>query len=63
MGINLPVSDLLYEDIAAKTDVSEMPVFPSDGYIQLLDEHLVVIKISEYKAYSGDSKYVLGSAK
>ena len=61
MGLNLPVSTLSYDDISVKTDTLKMPVFPYDGYIVLLDGNTVVVKISEYKAYTGNSKYTLDS--
>lgn len=59
MGFNLPMSNLRYEDIAERINTSEMPEYPEDGYIALLDDRIVVIKISEYKEYSGHSKYVI----
>lgn len=58
-GLNIEVSSLFYENIASQIDVSALPEFPQKGYITMLDEHTVLIKICEYKAYSGDSKYVL----
>lgn len=61
MGLNLPVSSLLYEDITGRIDVSALPAYPSAGYIVQLDEHTVVVKISEYKTYTGVSKYVIDS--
>ncbi len=59
MGFELPMSWLGYEDIARLADVEGMPVFPSDGYITLLDDRIVIIKISEYSEYTGASKYVI----
>ena len=61
MGLGLSMSSLQYEDIAGKINASELPAFPSAGYIVQLDENTVVIKISEYKTYTGDSKYVIDS--
>ena len=58
MGLDLPIPPVSYEEIAGRTDVSAMAVFPYDGYITLADEKTVVIKISEYKPYAGTSKYV-----
>ena len=59
LGLNLPISYLLYENVADKLDVFAMPEFPCDGYIVLLDENTVVVKINEYKEYTGSSKYVI----
>lgn len=59
LGLDLSISYLSYADVADKLDVFAMPEFPSDGYIALLDEHTVVVKISEYKEYTGSSKYVI----
>lgn len=59
LGLNLPMSYMLYENVSDKIDVLSMPEFPHDGYIKLLDEHTVVIKVSEYKAYTGSAKYVI----
>ncbi len=59
MGIALPMSFQIYENVAARKDVSEMPLFPREGYITMLDDHTVVVKISEYKEYTGHSKYVI----
>lgn len=59
MGLNLMTSSLSYENISAKLDVVQMPVFPADGYITLLDEDTVVVKISEHNAYTGNSKYAI----
>ena len=61
MGLDLLVSTLSYDDISGKIDTLKMPVFPSDGYIMLLDGNTVVVKISEYNAYTGNSKYTLDS--
>ena len=61
MGLDLLVSTLSYDDISGKTDTLKMPVFPIDGYIMLLDGNTVVVKISEYNAYTGNSKYTLDS--
>lgn len=61
MGLGLSMSSLQYEDIAGNINASELPAFPSAGYIVQLDENTVVIKISEYKTYTGDSKYVIDS--
>ncbi len=58
MGFELPISHLNYETIAEKINFSEMPIFPENGYMALADGHTVVIKVSEYKEYTGDSKYV-----
>ena len=58
MGIALPESNLVYEDIAGKIDVSGMPMFPFEGYIELLDGGVVVIKIAENNPYTGGCKYV-----
>ena len=58
MGFNLSMSSLDYETVAEKISVQEMPEFPAEGYMTLLDDHTVVIKISEYKEYTGNSKYV-----
>lgn len=58
MGFNLPISYLSFEDVAEQIAVSDMPQFPEDGYMALLDEDTVVIKISDYKTYTGNSKYV-----
>lgn len=60
MGLALPVSQRSYESIAAAVDTAAMPSFPDDGYITLLDDNTVVVKISQYRAYTGDSKYVIG---
>lgn len=57
MGFNLPMSYLYYEDIVKEINVSEMPEFPKDGYITLIDDHVVVIKISEHKEYMEYSDY------
>lgn len=59
MGLNLPISYLPYENVSAKLNVAEMPEFPRKGYITMLGENTVVIKISEHKAYTGGSKYVI----
>jgi len=58
MRLELSIPAVSYEEIANRTDVSSMAVFPYDGYITLADEKTVVIKISEYKPYTGTSKYV-----
>ena len=57
MGFALPVSYQSYEDIAERLDAAAMPSFPEDGYITALEDGTVVIKISEYQAYTGHSKY------
>lgn len=59
MGFNLPLSlsYLLYENVSAQYDVESLPVFPADGYITVFDDHLVVIKISEYEKYCEYSSY------
>lgn len=59
MGLALSVSHRSYESIAAIFDTDAMPSFPSDGYIAVLDDNIVVVKISQYSAYTGDSKYVI----
>lgn len=59
MGFNLPIPYLVYENVAARTNVSEMPKFPEEGYITLIDDNIVVIKISEHTEYAGHSKYVI----
>lgn len=57
MGFDLPMSDRYYEDLPKDYDISEIPVFPNDGYITVFDDHLVVIKISEYEKYREYSLY------
>ena len=57
LGFTLPVSWMPYEKASDQMNLEEMPVFPTDGYIALLDGKTVVVKISEYRSYSGDSKY------
>lgn len=57
MGFDLPMSYLFYEDLPESANVSEMPIFPNEGYISLVDDRLVVIKISEYETYSEYSLY------
>lgn len=52
MGFNLPISYLLYEDLEPGSGISEMPVFPDEGYITLLRDSVVVVKISEHAEYS-----------
>lgn len=61
MGFNLPISYLRYESVAEKINISEMPAFPENGYVALIDEYTVIIKIGEYKEYTGYSKYVFGN--
>ena len=58
MGFSLRIPNLNYDTIPELIPVSEMPSFPQDGYISLLDDHTVVVKISEYGPYEGHSKYV-----
>ena len=57
MGFDLPMSYLLYEDLPESANVSQMPSFPDDGYISLVEDNLVIIKISEYEKYSEYSLY------
>lgn len=59
MGFNLPFSSsyLFYDNVSDQYDVESLPVFPNDGYITVFDDHLVVIKISEYEAYCEYSSY------
>ena len=57
LGFTLPVSWMPYEKASDQMNLEEMPVFPTDGYIALLDGKTVVVKISEHNSYSGDSKY------
>ena len=57
LGFKLPTADMTYETAAEKMDISAMPSFPGEGYITMLDERTVVIKVSEYKEYTGNSKY------
>ncbi|NLB79608.1 MAG: hypothetical protein GX796_12435 [Clostridiaceae bacterium] len=58
MGFDLPISYLHHETVVEKVNILEMPIFPENGYMTLIDDHTVVIKISEYKEYTGHSKYV-----
>ena len=59
MGFRLPMSYQGYKHIAENINITEMPIFPKDGYITKMDDHTIVIKISEYRDYAGQSKYVI----
>lgn len=59
MGFRLPMSNKLYEALADHPVISAAPCFPRAGYITALDEHTVLIKVSEYAPYTGESKYSL----
>ena len=51
MGFHLPMSYRTYEFMAERYDLSALPAFPSNGYLTLLDNHFVVIKVSEHADY------------
>ncbi len=57
MGFNLPMSPRLYNEFENNQEMMSMPTFPNDGYIAELYDNLVLIKISEYGKYTGNSKY------
>ena len=57
MGFNLPMSYLFYEDLPQSANITEIPVYPYDGYITVVDDNLVIIKISEHMKYSEYSLY------
>ncbi|MBR4308352.1 MAG: glucosyltransferase domain-containing protein [Oscillospiraceae bacterium] len=59
MGINLPMHFRVYEQVAATPEVAEMPLYPQAGYITKLNEKTILIKIGEYKDYTGFSKYTI----
>ena len=51
LGFRLPLSYRSYDFIAERCDLSALPTFPRKGYITLLDDHFVVIKISDHPSY------------
>ena len=57
MGIALPMAYPQYDEVAALCDVENLPTFPNDGYITVVDDELVIIKISEYAPYMEYSLY------
>ncbi len=57
MGVTLPYSHLFYEDMMEIYDVSSLPDFPNDGYIELVEDRIVVIKVSDYVKYAEYSQY------
>lgn len=57
MGFNLPRSEYSDEEFAEDETVISMPTFPNKGYIMEIDEKTVLIKVSDYGGYIGESKY------
>ena len=52
MGLDMQMSYSFYGDIERRVDISALPQFPNDGYISMIDEKTVIIKIGEYEKYS-----------
>ena len=51
LGFHLPMSYRSYEELAARYDLAALPTFPQEGYLTLLDDHFVVIKVSQHQEY------------
>ena len=51
LGFHLPMSYRSYEELAARYDFAALPTFPQEGYLTLLDDHFVVIKVSQHQEY------------
>ncbi len=61
MGIKLDFLYTSYDTVSDEVDVSSLPIFPNNGYITMVNEKTILVKISEYKPYQGDSKYVFNN--